>query len=87
VEGKLVRAEAIVTVLETLLRSGDRVVLEGDNQKQADFLSRSLAQLDPARVHDLHLLIPSMASPDASTSASPARRAYVSRSCWSRASS
>src|SRR5215472_12836899 len=64
VAGKVVRAEAIVAVLETLLRSGDRVVLEGDNQKQADFLSRALAQLDPARVHDLHLLMPSIARPE-----------------------
>ena len=60
----MVRAEAIVAVLEALLRPGDRVVLEGDNQKQADFLSRSLAQLDPARVHDLHLLMPSIARPE-----------------------
>jgi malonate decarboxylase alpha subunit len=59
-EGKLVRRDTIVTVLETLLRPGDRVVLEGDNQKQADFLARSLAQVDPARVHGLHLLIPSI---------------------------
>ena len=63
-QGKLLRADAIVTALETLLRPGERVVLEGDNQKQADFLSRSLAQLDPARVHDLHLLIPSIARPE-----------------------
>ena len=52
-EGKLARPDRIVTVLETLLRPGDRVVLEGDNQKQADFLARSLAQVDPARVHGM----------------------------------
>ncbi|WP_346949073.1 malonate decarboxylase subunit alpha, partial [Dyella sp.] len=39
---------------------GDRVVLEGNNQKQADFLSRALAQADPARLHDLHMIIPSV---------------------------
>src|SRR5215469_760174 len=58
--GKLVRRDSIVPLLESLLHPGDRVVLEGDNQKQADFLSRSLVQVDPARVHDLHLLIPSV---------------------------
>jgi malonate decarboxylase alpha subunit len=63
-DGKLVRRDAIVAVLEALLRPGDRVVLEGDNQKQADFLSRALAQVEPARVHDLHLLIPSITRPE-----------------------
>ena len=64
VERKLVRPDSIVAVLEALLRPGDRVVLEGDNQKQADFLSRALAQVDPTRVHDLHLLIPSITRPE-----------------------
>jgi len=32
--------EKIIEALETLIVSGDRIVLEGDNQKQADFLSR-----------------------------------------------
>ncbi|MFP3498765.1 malonate decarboxylase subunit alpha, partial [Pseudomonas sp. SIMBA_059] len=39
------------------LAPGDRVVLEGNNQKQADFLSRSLAKVDPARLHDLHMIM------------------------------
>ena len=63
-EGKVVRPEAIVPLLETLLQPGDRVALEGDNQKQADFLSRSLVEVDPQRVHDLHLLIPSISRPE-----------------------
>ena len=46
------------------MRSGDRVVLEGDNQKQADFLARSLAELDPERVSGLRLLIPSVSRPE-----------------------
>jgi malonate decarboxylase alpha subunit len=62
--GKWLAAEALVPVLETLLRPGDRVALEGDNQKQADFLSRALAQVDPQRVHDLHLLISSISRPE-----------------------
>ncbi|HET7757685.1 MAG TPA: malonate decarboxylase subunit alpha, partial [Steroidobacteraceae bacterium] len=43
VDGKLVRRADIVAVLEALLEPGDRVALEGNNQKQADFLSRALA--------------------------------------------
>ena len=57
VDGKILAPAAIVPALEALLRCGDRVALEGNNQKQADFLSRSLAKVDPASVHDLHLLI------------------------------
>ncbi|CAN7678564.1 malonate decarboxylase subunit alpha [Trinickia sp. LjRoot230] len=54
----------IVDALELLIRPGDRVALEGDNQKQADFLSRSLAQVDPSEVHDVHLLISSISRPE-----------------------
>ncbi|AKT43885.1 malonate decarboxylase subunit alpha [Chondromyces crocatus] len=54
----------IVAALEALLEPGDRVALEGNNQKQADFLSRALARVDPARVHALHLLISSISRPE-----------------------
>jgi malonate decarboxylase alpha subunit len=64
VDGKVVDAAAIVRVLEQLVRPGDRVALEGDNQKQADFLSRSLVKVDPARVHDAHLLISTVSRPE-----------------------
>ena len=33
----------------------DRICLEGDNQKQADFLAEILAGVDPSRIHDLHI--------------------------------
>jgi malonate decarboxylase alpha subunit len=64
VDGKLVRPADIVPLLQALLRAGDRVALEGDNQKQADFLSRSLVAVDPQQVHDLHLLISSISRPE-----------------------
>lgn len=63
-DGKLLQGRSIVAVLEALLRPGDRVALEGNNQKQADFLSRALAQVDPRRVHDLHLLMSSISRPE-----------------------
>jgi malonate decarboxylase alpha subunit len=59
-DGRVVPTANIVPLLEALLAPGDRVVLEGNNQKQADFLSRSLARVNPARVHDLHMIIPSV---------------------------
>ncbi|GJD55390.1 malonate decarboxylase subunit alpha [Methylobacterium dankookense] len=55
-EGKVVPAGAAIDLLEAILRPGDRVCLEGDNQKQADCLARALAACDPARVHDLHMV-------------------------------
>ena len=62
--GKLIDPRDIVEALQTLIHSGDRVALEGDNQKQADFLSRSLVQVDPAKLHDIHLLISTISRPE-----------------------
>ncbi|MFM0336926.1 malonate decarboxylase subunit alpha [Paraburkholderia fungorum] len=60
VDGVVLPTERIVDVLQSLIAPGDRVVVEGNNQKQADFLSRSLAKVDPEIVHDLHLIIPAV---------------------------
>jgi malonate decarboxylase alpha subunit len=62
--GKLINQRDIVEALQTLIHSGDRVALEGDNQKQADFLSRSLVQVDPGKLHDIHLLISTISRPE-----------------------
>jgi len=63
-KGHIISAGKIVEALETLIQSGDRVALEGNNQKQADFLSRSLAKVDAKKVHDIHLLISSISRPE-----------------------
>ncbi|MEV5495394.1 malonate decarboxylase subunit alpha [Nonomuraea fuscirosea] len=60
VSGRVLDTERMGAALEALLRPGDRVALEGDNQKQADFLAEALAGCDPNVVHDLHLLISSI---------------------------
>ncbi|MCY0387021.1 malonate decarboxylase subunit alpha [Robbsia sp. Bb-Pol-6] len=62
--GKVLDAGQLIDALQAIIRPGDRVALEGNNQKQADFLSRSLAQVDPARLHDLHLLISTISRPE-----------------------
>jgi malonate decarboxylase alpha subunit len=62
--GKRVDTAAAVQLLATVIESGDRVCLEGNNQKQADFLARSLTQLDPAQVHDLHMVQSVIALPE-----------------------
>ncbi|MEA1833984.1 malonate decarboxylase subunit alpha [Methylobacterium durans] len=54
--GKVVPAGRAVDLLEAVLRPGDRVCLEGDNQKQADCLARALSLCDPAKVRDLHMV-------------------------------
>ncbi|WP_100469470.1 malonate decarboxylase subunit alpha [Mycobacteroides abscessus] len=60
VVGKVIDPTQLRSVLTAVLRSGDKVALEGDNQKQADFLSRTLAQVDPVLINDLHMLISSV---------------------------
>jgi len=54
--GRLVPHPEVSRLLHTVLEPGDRVCLEGNNQKQADFLAECLAQLDPAQVHGLHMV-------------------------------
>jgi len=54
--GKVVPPESAKVLLEAVIRPGDRVCLEGDNQKQADFLAEALASVDRARIHDLHIV-------------------------------
>ena len=62
--GKYVKKEDAVRLLETVIRSGDRVCLEGDNQKQADFLARALVSVDPAKVNKLHMVQSSIVLPE-----------------------
>src|ERR1700729_4232147 len=54
--GKLCPPDRVTALLEAIIEPGDRVTIEGDNQKQADFLAEALAKADPARLHDLHMV-------------------------------
>jgi len=62
--GPVLPTDKTVEALEALVVAGDRIVLEGDNQKQADFLSRSLVKVDAKKIHDLHLIISSISRPE-----------------------
>ncbi len=62
--GKVVPAARIAELLLAVIEPGDRVCLEGNNQKQADFLARALTQLDPAAVHGLHMVQSVLALPE-----------------------
>ncbi|MDB5793810.1 MAG: mdcA [Noviherbaspirillum sp.] len=62
--GKILAADFIVELLHQVLEPGDRVCLEGNNQKQADFLGKSLGKLDPQRINGLHMLLSVLALPE-----------------------
>jgi malonate decarboxylase alpha subunit len=57
---KIIATENIVKALEVLIKPFDKVVLEGNNQKQADFLARSFVNVNKNKVHDINLIMPSV---------------------------
>lgn len=62
--GKLFGAQHISDLLHAVLEPHDRVCIEGNNQKQADFLAGALVNLDPERIFGLHLLQSVLALPE-----------------------
>ncbi len=61
--GKLLPHARAVDLLDAVIEPFDRVCLEGNNQKQADFLARALVQVDTSRVHHLHMVQSVLALP------------------------
>ena len=62
--GRHVEAARIVELLQAVIEPGDRVCLEGNNQKQADFLAQALNRVDPQVVHHLHMVQSVLALPE-----------------------
>ena len=60
VDQKQIQTQKISQALEALMRPGDRVIIEGDNQKQASFLAKALTGVDPAKVNGVTMMIPSV---------------------------
>ena len=56
-DGKVVNEDQIKQLLETAIRPGETVAIEGDNQKQAVQLSKGLATVDPKKVNGLHIVM------------------------------
>ncbi|MTI16848.1 malonate decarboxylase subunit alpha [Rhodobacteraceae bacterium RKSG542] len=54
--GKQVKHEDTVALLEAVIRPYDIVNIEGNNQKQADFLAECLNKVDRGKIHDLHMV-------------------------------
>lgn len=60
---KQVAHSRAVELLETVISCGDKVCQEGNNQKQADFLSKTLSQCNPEILNNLHILQSVLALP------------------------
>lgn len=55
-QGKIATGNDLVAILEAAIHPHDIVCLEGDNQKQADFLGRCLCAVNPEKVYGLHMV-------------------------------
>ncbi|HCL6629810.1 TPA: malonate decarboxylase subunit alpha [Citrobacter amalonaticus] len=55
-QGKEIDAADTVTLLEGVIRAGDRINIEGNNQKQADFLAECLCKVDKEKINHLHMV-------------------------------
>ena len=64
VNGRVIPTNKIVEALEELISPGDCVALEGNNQKQASFLSNALNQVDPSKINNLHMVMSSISRPE-----------------------
>jgi malonate decarboxylase alpha subunit len=62
--GKIVKADDAKLLFETVIKPGNRVCLEGNNQKQANFLARTLASVDSSKINNLHMLQSVVALPE-----------------------
>ena len=55
-DSKIVRNDDVVRLFEAVIESGDKVCVEGNNQKHADFLSEQLTLVDPGKINGLHIV-------------------------------
>jgi len=60
---KFVGKDDTVGLLNAILKKGDRICIEGNNQKQADFFAEKLLEVDKRKVRDLHLVQSSIVLP------------------------
>ncbi len=62
-DGKIVRRDETERFLEAVIEPGDRVCIEGNNQKHADFLAAALSKTSVEAIHDLHIVQSNIALP------------------------
>jgi len=61
---KFVNKKDTIKLLETVIKPADLVCIEGDNQKQADFLAKALVSVSPEKINNLHLVQSSFVLPE-----------------------
>ncbi len=53
---KFVEINDLVKLFELVIEPGDKLCIEGNNQKHADFLSEQLTRVDPQKINNLHIV-------------------------------
>ncbi len=61
---KFVEKKNVIELLHLVIKPFDRVCLEGNNQKQADFLAKSLVKVDKNIINNLHMVQSSLILPE-----------------------
>jgi len=61
---KIVDPADAVALLEAVIKPGDRVAIEGDNQKQANFLAKAFAKVNPSKINNIHMIQSVLALPE-----------------------
>ena len=61
---KFINTEDLVAVLSQIISSGDRICIEGDNQKQASYLASAMTKLDPAVINNVHMIQSAITLPE-----------------------
>ena len=61
---KFIATEDLVEVLSKVIQCGDKICIEGDNQKQANFLAYAMTQLDSNLINNLHMIQSAIALPE-----------------------
>ncbi|KTD55342.1 malonate decarboxylase subunit alpha [Legionella quateirensis] len=61
---KFIATEDLVEVLSKVIQCGDKICIEGDNQKQANYLASAMTQLDSNQINNLHMIQSAIALPE-----------------------
>ncbi|RLD17566.1 MAG: malonate decarboxylase subunit alpha [Caldiserica bacterium] len=61
---KIVEKRNIISFLEEAIRPGNKVCIEGCNQKQADFLAKALCDVSPSKVRNIHIIQSAVVLPE-----------------------
>jgi malonate decarboxylase alpha subunit len=63
-KNKIILQQDAIKLLEAIIEPYDKVCIEGDNQKQANFLAKAMAEVNPEKIHNLHMVQSVVALPE-----------------------